>query len=118
VPEPESKSDTSDQSDPSDQQNNRKKDGSNISSDKEIQDISPVTLVTHVTQVTTSDGSNYASDDSMEADKRRTYTCRYCNNMTFNEADHWTHSVNRHKGKTGHPIIGDSKEGALNDRRS
>jgi hypothetical protein len=94
-PGPESKSDTSDQSDPSDEQNNRKKDGSNISSDKEIQDISPVTQVTYVTQGTTSDGSNYASDEFTEADKRRTYTCRYCNNMTFNEADHWTRTVQR-----------------------
>ena len=74
--------------------------------------------VTTVTSVTECNGGNDTLHDSMEADKRRSYTCRYCNNMTFNEADHWKHTINRHPGKTGHPIIGDSEEGALNDRRS
>ena len=74
--------------------------------------------VTTVTSGTEGNGSNDTLHDSMEPDKRRTYTCRYCTNITFNEADHWTHTVNRHKGKTGHPIIGDYEEEALNDRRS
>jgi hypothetical protein len=81
-------------------------------STKQTKDRLMSQTVTTVTSVTEGNGTcnNDTLHDSMEADKRRTYTCRYCTHMTFNEADHWTHTVNRHKGKTGHPIIGDSED--------
>ena len=74
--------------------------------------------VTTVTSVTEGNGSNDTLHDSKVPTYAKTYTCRYCNNMTLNEADHWTHTVIKHKGKTGHPIIGHSEEGALNDGSS
>ena len=74
--------------------------------------------VTTVTSVTEGNGGNDTLHDSKVIIYAKTYTCRYCNNMTIKEAEHWKHTINRHPGKTGHPIIGDSEEGDLNDRRS
>ncbi len=55
-------------------------------------------------------GSNDRNDilhNSKVSTNGKTYSCRNCSNITFNEADHWKHTVNKHAGKTGYPIIGE-----------
>jgi len=39
-----------------------------------------------------------------------TYKCRHCDKVTLNEAEHWKHTVTKHPGKSGYPIIEDSKK--------